>query len=378
MTHGIGKALAALAAIALLPALGALGATPAAADSHTPGATHTALAPTKADRAGTDQDEYCIPDGGLGDSFASYLVDGVYAPPGCHLTNGRTQVTITTQYDRGTWTFDYSADPGLVAAPDAYGFDFGKCISNPVGSSMGDRRFEVNRMVTMTMTNTADLSGRYIRALYAHAVVRKGFGYEADFTQVTRLGDGQSATVNLFKFNPAVTTPYGTSEAYPGVSSGLRAGKTWTLRVTRSDLRNSVWEPGASPYTAFEQDVYVPSCHMTRVKRGYEKTRVTITAHDYWNALPDRRFRIRMYNKRGKTVYRQIVPIRTGTTKTITLRKSALPKRIIAKGMPHLVVEQWDPRGTYDTVGDGKPGTHWGEDFGGTGYSIPVWRTRKR
>lgn len=240
-----------LATAALLMAATAV-AGPADADSSTPGGGgYTAPAPTKVDRAGTDQDEYCIPDAGLGDLYTVYLVDGQYAAPlKCHPTNGATQVHITTEKDYGTWTFDYSTDPGPAAAPDAFSVNVGACLYDPVGET------ETPRAATVSMTNTPDAGGRYIRALRAGAYSERDFAYGAK-TYVTRLEDGASFTAELFEWEAE-----GLIDRY----SGLPSGKTWTFVVDRSDLRDHPDEPGARTYRVFEQNVFVPPCRMTQAR----------------------------------------------------------------------------------------------------------------
>ncbi len=336
-------------------------AGPADADSSTPGGGYTAPAPTKVDRAGTDQDEYCIPDEGLGDLYTVYLVDGQYAPPlKCHPTNGATQVHITTEQDHGTWTFDYSTDTGPAPAADSFAVNFGECFHDPVDQA------DTHRLATLTMTNTGDAGMRYIRALAA-SVATDYSGAAISKSYVTRLEDGASFTVELFKRE---------LDGSPDLNSGLKSDTVWTFTVSRSDLRDTIWDSGARPYVVFEQDILVPSCRMTRVKRGYSKTQITITAQDYWNAPDDRRFRIRLVNRRGKTVYRQPVTMRTGETRTITLKKSALSKRALAKGIPDLRVEHYDAHATYHNGHE--PPTHWGIDYGGVGNPTAAWKTRKR
>lgn len=354
------RPLALLAATALLVVTPALTGA-AVADSHTPGDGYTAPAPTKIDRAGTDQDEYCIPFAGHNNAYTAYFVDGVYAPTGCHPTNGAAQVRITTERNFGTWTFDYSTDPGPAPAADSYAVNFGDCFYNPVGET------NTPRIATLTMTNTADAGMRYIRALGASAS-SEGATASIGKSDVSRLEDGASSTVELFERE---------LDGSPHYNSGVQSGRRWTFKVYRSDLRDSVWERGARPYVVFEQEILVPSCRMTRVKRGYSKTQITITAQDYWNAPDDRRFRIRLVNKRGKTLYRQPVTMRTGESRTITLKKSAVPKRILTKGIPDLRVEQYDATATYYN-GDERR-THWGIDYGSVGDSTPAWKkTRKR
>lgn len=351
------RPLALLSATALLLATPAL-TGPAVADSHTPGDGYTAPAPTKVDRAGTDQDEYCIPDPGLGDLYTVYLVNGQYVPPlKCHPTNGAAQVHITTEKNYGTWTFDYATDPGPAAAPDAFAVNLGPCLYDPVGET------EAPRSATVSMTNTADAGGRYIRALKAGAY-SGGDGSYGGNRNVTRLEDGASFTAELFEWEGE-----GDIDRY----SGVRSGKDWTFVVDRSDLRDHADEPGARPYRVFEQDVFVPSCRMTRVKRGYARTRVTVTAHDYLGAPTDRKFRIRLLNKRGRTIYRQVVALTTGQTRKVTLNRSALPKRLLAKGIPHLIVEHWDAELTFS--GGGIQPTNWGQDY--YDDNTPVWKTGK-
>lgn len=272
---------------------------------------------------------------------------------GCHLTRGAASVTIVADYNSGSWTFDYSADAGPAAAADTFSVSVGKCLRNPVNAA------DTQRLVSVSMTNTADAGGRSIPEL----IVRTFQGGDqrnvfADNTIVRRLVDGQLATSDLFGRN---------ADGSPDTVTGMNSGEMWTIKVFRSD--------GGRLYPVFTQDLYLPSCQLARVKRGYSKTNVTITAHDCWGAPSDRRFRIRLLNKRGKTVYRQAVPMVTGQTRTVVLKKSAAPKRVLARGIPEFVVEQYDLHTIYD-YRDDLPTTHWGADYGAAG--VPVWKARRR
>ncbi len=263
--------------------------------------------------------------------------------------NGASSVTITADSSSGSWTFDYSSDPGPDPAADSFQVQMGKCERNPVSDP------STRRLVTVSMTNTADAGGRYIRTLAAEAIPDdRGLGYFSDKSYVTRLEDGETFTAELFERE---------NGAPPG-DSGLEAGTTWAIKVSRSDRRDTIWDQVPAP-TGCSARRSVPTCRLTRVDRGCRTTRVDIHARDYWGADSTRRFRIRLVDARGRTVQRQALSMLTGASTTVVLTRPRTKK------IPELVVEQWDPHTTYDTVGDGRPPSHWGGDYS----DHPAWRS---
>ena len=198
----------------------------------------------------------------------STAVDGQYAPPlKCHPTNGATQVHITTEQDHGTWTFDYSTDTWPCPRRGLVRGELRRVLPRPgrPGGHPPTCHADDDDHRRRGACATSPRSRLRSRATdYSGAAISKSY--------VTRLEDGASFTVELFK-RELYWKPGPRSRAQTHILSR-------TFTVSGSDLKYTIWDSGACPYVVFEQDILVAVLpHDVGLKCGYSKAQMTITPH---------------------------------------------------------------------------------------------------
>ena len=130
-------------------------------DSCTDGDGYTAPAPTKSDVSGGDQDQFYIP----GDfqhpqsSWGGYKLNGSSIDEGWHSVNGASSITITTSYNSGTWTFNFSSETTGTEATNKFEMIVGSVCKHSEYN-------EVYRPVFARFTNVADDTGRFVHSIW--------------------------------------------------------------------------------------------------------------------------------------------------------------------------------------------------------------------
>jgi hypothetical protein len=207
------RALAAAGVMALMT----WGIAPAVADSSTPGDGYTAPAPSKLDPAGTDQDQYCIPEADFGGGFdhpkygfGAYRVNGVPQEQGCHSTEGAASVTVTTSHNSGTWTFDFSAEQSGTEAENRYWVEVGDVCK------YGQEHY---REVTAFVENVADDTKRSFNVWPEVEHVR-GLYNIVDTDFANGISDGETVPIKVIENDNGIV--------------GLRPGK-YTVQFWQSD-----------------------------------------------------------------------------------------------------------------------------------------------
>lgn len=195
MTWSLGFVLAIILVLA--------GVSPVSADSSTPGDGYTAPAPTKVDASGSDQDGYIIP----ADFFehpqydvGMYRVDGKAMAKGFHkLKTGATSVTITTDFNSGTWTFDFTSDNLGEEAENKYAVKVGDTCKR---AEDGTRY----REVTAYFTNVADETGRYVHSIYPRTSnARDEYAHDVDIAFNILDGETAAMRIGIFDDLPGLT-----------------------------------------------------------------------------------------------------------------------------------------------------------------------------
>lgn len=186
------------------------GLTAAQADSHTPGGDgYTAPAPTKSDASGTVDDAYYIPTNFRHPvkGFGGYYVNGQAQDGGWHaVPNGMSSVTITTGWDSGTWTFDYTTTDFGPQAPNSAHAE----VADGCGGTSGKRR-----EVRLFLTNTDDASNKPLRNIdvYVDRYISEMYGTWAP--DISFVADGETALSHLGPYH----------ELWPGTyTAGFRLG----------------------------------------------------------------------------------------------------------------------------------------------------------
>ncbi len=213
------------------------------ADEHTPGETYTAAAPTKCDRPGTDQDGYYIPKFTHPNyNFGDYRVNGKTVGEGYHnLKSGTSSVTITTDYDSGSWTFNFTNVDVKQEAENTYGIEISdRCKKSTVE--------DMYREVRWTFTNTleSELPEGVTEGPEVHSIYPLATNAEGSVAYKTRyynsISDGQ--TVNLPFLQDHDT-------------DGLRPG-VWRIVFWRAD--NGPHADYKRDYAVKRMKITVPSC----------------------------------------------------------------------------------------------------------------------
>lgn len=182
------------------------GVSPAIADSNTPGDGYTAPAPTKVDASGATQDGFIIP----GDyfehpqyGFGGYQVNGKAIGKGFHkLKAGVTSVTITTDYNSGLWTFNFTADEVGKEAKNRYWAVLGECHAD----------FDGDTDVTLFVENVDDDTNLPIEKLTVWPDRPKD-SIPVTLEVVTGILDGETREIPLMEYQGGL---------YPG---------TWNIDV---------------------------------------------------------------------------------------------------------------------------------------------------
>ena len=285
---------------------------PASADTSTPGDGYTAPAPTKVDPSGVDQDAYCIPTtffdhpyygGGL------YYVNGVALNEGCHATDGAASVTITTDYNSGTWTFDYPNDQPGEEAENEYSVVVGDgCKTAPSGLKYTE--------VTAYFTNVADATGRLVHSIYP-ATSKADGSFAADVDTAYDIADGQTVAMRIMLLE---------NEA-PGLTPGV-----WTARFHRSDTGDA----GSGGYVVKTIQFTVPECgdHPGGTGQkasgalrqvGCKAVRVTANALRY-DTTPTVKYQV-WRHARGHRAHKRSIVVAAGHKRVVVLKKP--PRRLV-------------------------------------------------
>lgn len=173
------------------------------ADEHTPGETYTAAAPTKCDRPGLDQDGYYIPKFTHPQyNFGDYRVDGKTLGEGYHkLKSGASSVTVTTDYDSGSWTFNFTDVDVEREAKNTYSVEVGEECMKSDGVNF---RW---RTVTAYFTNTleSDLpegvtEGPAVNSIYPFSEHQVDMPISAVGTErASNIADGQTVAMRIMR-----------------------------------------------------------------------------------------------------------------------------------------------------------------------------------
>jgi len=201
MSQSWNKLWSLIAATVLASLVMSFFSAPAIADSNTPGGEgYTAPAPTKRDLSGSDQDQYYIPQ----DSFpcsshfvGGYRVNGDGVFQGWHSTNGASSVTVTTDCDSGTWTFDFSSEVTGVEAANRYSVVVDDECSYRGGPSRKVKIFAEN------VDDSTDLSIYRIESIVLGA---NGSG-ASHSTDAYNIQDGQIGVLNLVEIGLVGLSP---------------------------------------------------------------------------------------------------------------------------------------------------------------------------
>lgn len=254
----------------------------APADSSTPGVDgFTAPAPRKLDASGTDQDGYCIPDDFIHPwyGFGSYYVDDEAQMPGFHATNGAQFVMVTSNYDSGAWTFNFTdTDVGTEAKNKYRVVVSDVCRRSQIGDSY--------REVTAYFTNVADTTGRYVNSIFPQVFRADGVaGSETEYAQ--NIADGETAVMRVMHFE--------------GSLPGLVPGK-YKVRFWRADEGYAT--SSSKAYIVKRMKLTVPRCgkphHATPVREkasgslkrvGCHRVKVVADARGY-SATPKAQYRV--------------------------------------------------------------------------------------
>lgn len=310
--------------------------------------------PTQEDRSGADQDEYYIPESfydPVSQVYVSYVVGDRWPSEGWYSTEGAASVTVTTSPDRGTWVLDYSLEATGSEAPDTFEVDTGECMF-PERDSL--------RTVTVSITNDADETGRYVRALEVKVLlVDDGYrGHAGDEISVggepsvSRLPDGGTTVVELFDRD---------GDGNPDHNSGgsVTNLKRWRVVVMRSDRRDRVSMPGSRAYVVHDEIVRLPRCDMARAERGCTTTSVALLGRAVHAGPATWRYRVTLVED-GADPRRTTYEVSAGSVQRVSLRRGRHDPDA------RIRVEFFHPNGTYVYSG-GKP-THWAREVVGRAW----------
>lgn len=285
---------------------------PASADSSTPGDGYTAPAPTKLDPAGTDQDQYCIPDVTFLHptyGFGMYSVNGEVQEGGCHLTNGASSITVTTDFDSGTWTFDYTDEQSGEEAENEYGVVVGDgCKVGPYGDKYTE--------VTAYFTNVDDATDRYVYRIHPYTISQSEEIARDDDTAYN-IADGETVAMRIMIF----------ADELPGLTPGV-----WVTKFYRSDTGSA----GSEGRIVKTIRYTVPRCngqdpggtsrrasgHLKRI--GCKAVKGRADAHLY-TATSRVNYRV-VKHVRGHQVHRWNFTVAAGTTRHFWVNK---PRRAV-------------------------------------------------
>lgn len=115
--------------------------------------------------------------------FGGYYIDGVPASAGVISMAGKSVVTVTTDYDSGTWSYTFTDDPCGAPAPNVYSVSLGSCDAASHETA-----------VFATITNTADAYGQSLD-VYVDAERRQD-GWDTGASDAAlQIRDGETRTV---------------------------------------------------------------------------------------------------------------------------------------------------------------------------------------
>ena len=294
------------------------------ADDHTPGETYTAPAPTKCDRPGTDQDGYYIPQFTHPDyNFGDYRVGGKTVGEGFHpLKNGASSVVVTTDYDSGSWTFNFTDANVKQEAENAYGIE----VSDVCKKSTVE---DMYREVWWSFTNVLEselppgvTEGRMVHSIFPRATTAEDRpAYDTPY--VNRIIDGQTVRLPFLQDND---------------TDGLRPG-TWKVVFWRAD--SGPRADYKKDYVVKRMKIVVPSCknggsgpgdpsssfNVSGSIRKLGCTRVKVVADAREHSGSDVKFKVTKRLK-GQPARQRSLTVRAGTLGRLVVKK---PKAVRAK-----------------------------------------------